>query len=321
MLTYFLSAKIHTRCCLASICITILLLNFLGCADRDDIERERREQSLGALLAEANEALASAEQAMRDAGVDINFIELGGLESLADLNTVLPAPIDISQLEKQIKMEKGIENFYKVLDILGKAAIPTTPAMPFEEFPIYVEISKTDLALIHFHLAYLYTLDSVSRLTRVAGDLYAIELKEGEVYRFALTQEGEDLINSASKETDPTAIIKIFTEEQRQAVIDTLYLLTGGKVVIQAHPEVGIPRQEPQIDTTLFRSNTYTHLKEALSAAKGIAPEIEEAFGDFEHDITEELSLELLENVREWGFEINLDTLPEELQELLKEVE
>ncbi len=319
MLTYFLSAKIHTRCCLASICITILLLNFLGCADRDDIERERREQSLGA-LAEANEALASAEQAMRDAGVDINFKELGGLESLADLNTVLPAPIDISQLEKQIKMEEGIENFYKVLDILGKAAVPATPAMPFEEFPIPVEISKTDWALIHFHLAYLYTLDSVSRLTRVAGDLYTIELEEGKVYQFTLTQEGEDLIDSAGAE-DPTATIKIFTEEQRQAVIDTLYLLTGAKVVIQAHPGAGILSQEPQIDTTLFRSNTFTHLKEAVSAAKGIAPEIEEAFDDFEHDITEALSLELLENARDWGFEINLDTLPEELQELLKEVE
>lgn len=297
--------------------IIISFISLMGCTSREDMKEEREAQTFAA-IAKANDALAEAEQAMKDAGVYIDFKTLGGLESIADLRTVLPEPAKISQLEKQTSIEKAIEAFYETLDALEKPATPSIFAAPFEGFEGVFEISKTDLMMIHFHIAYLYVLAAVSRLARTGGDLFFIDfhkelnVEDVEVYKFELTPKGEELVESIDSKKDPVGVIKIFNEEQRQAVIDSLALLTGAEVVILENPQAGVKAQGPH----RFRSNALAHLQKALEIGATLSPEIKDALDEFDKVVTEKFSKEMLEDVKEFGFEIL--EVPERFQGLIK---
>ena len=88
-------------CAMAIVASCIAL--FSGCADREELEEARRQQAPG-YNAKANDALEKAENAMVEAGIEVNFSEQRGLETLTDLSAILPDPMEIRQLEKQQKM-------------------------------------------------------------------------------------------------------------------------------------------------------------------------------------------------------------------------
>jgi hypothetical protein len=306
---------------------------FSGCAGREELEEARRQQAPG-YDAEADEALEKAENAMIEAGIEINFSEQSGLESLTDLRAILPDPMEIRQLEKQQKMEEAITALHTALDALGRSGASLAPARALADSD---GGSDTDVALIHLHLSYCYILSAVSRLARVglgpdgvlgtADDLYYIsfpeelEVENVEVYKFMLTDKGQALMDSVDPSADPYGYIKVFYSEGQvealQAILDSLLLLLDAEVVIIASPAEGIKAQEPQIDRQTYRSNALYHLTQALELARILAPELEDALDEFDGTITEYFSKEILENAIEWGFEIR--SVPQRYEHLLEQ--
>ncbi len=323
--------------CAMAIFTVISLLLLYGCADRDELEEVRRQQAPG-YNAKANAALKEAEDAMKEAGIAINFSDLNGLESLSDLRTILLDPLEIAQLEKKQDIEDAIVALYDVLDALGESGVPAAPARML----IPYEISDSDLALIHLHLSYCYVLAAVSRLARVGmgadgvpnteDDLYRIDFPEEldveapEVYQFMLTERGEELEADVDK-NDPNGYIKMFYAggqvddeghvKELQAMIDSLLLLLGAEVAVIENADEGIKKHEPQVDTKKYRYNALYHLEIALKLAEEIVPEFKDALDELDETITEHFSKEILENAKEWGFEIR--TVPERYEYLLEE--
>ncbi|RKY01205.1 hypothetical protein DRP77_10160 [Candidatus Poribacteria bacterium] len=288
--------------------LLIALILLMGCASR-----EREEGVAPGSTSKADEAVAKAEAIMASAGIALSFDELG---SVSDLNEMLPDPLEIAQLEKSV-IEESVASLYEALDELGDVTVPASPAPALEVRP-----SKSDLAMLHLHLAYLYVLEAVRRLMLVRGDMYTISFPEEpvtetlEVYRFELSPEAEERFKRLEEDptTTPYDYLKQFTIAQRQAILDALVLLTGVEIYIEANPALGIPAQRPQVDRSIFRRDALYHLEKALGYAVGIAPALEEAFQEFKRTVQENFSYKLLEDARRWGFIVEEETLPEELR-------
>ena len=299
---------------------TLLSFLFSGCADREELQETRRQLAPG-YNAEANEALKRAERAMKEAEIEVDFSEMG-LESLTDLRTILPDPMEIAQLEKQQKMEEAIVALYAAMDALGKSGVPGAPARTLITNPDGV--SDSDLALTHLHLSYCYVLAAVSRLARFGvgpdgvpdteDDLYYIsfpeemELEDLEVYKFTLTDKGQSLMDSVDPDIDPDGYIKVFYDEGQvealQAIIDSLLLLLGAEIAVIENPAEGIRAHEPEVDRQTYRHDALYHLEQAVELARGIAPELRDALDEFDETVTEYFSEGLLEDAIEWGLEI-----------------
>lgn len=316
--------------------ISFLLLH--GCADRDELEEARRQLAPG-YNAEANDALEQAEEAMKDAGIDINFSELSGLESLTDLGAILPDPMEIAQFDKQAQIEEAIGALYAALDAVGESEVLGAPTRETVNSP---DISDSDLALLHLELSYCNILAAVSRLA-MAGlgpdgvesddDLYYIkfsadpEAESLEIYKFTLTDKGQELIDSVDTELEPYGHIKVFYEngqvddegkvEELQAIVDALQLLLGAEVVIIENPSEGIKAHIPQLDKQIYRHDALYHLERAIELARKIAPQLEDALDELDETIAELFSKGILEDAKEWSFEII--TVPERYEYLLEE--
>jgi hypothetical protein len=288
----------------------MLLLPFFGCAP----DREREEMVAPGSTSRADEAVMRAEQLMELAGIAISFEELG---SVADLREILPDPLEIAELEKNV-IEESVASLYDALDELGDVTLPAGLAPVLAQG----EVSKSDLAMLHLHLAYLYVLEAIRRLMLVRGDMYTIsfpeevETEEIEVYQFELSPEAEARFEKL--DADPTATpydyLREFDEDQRQAVLDALVLLTGVEIYIEANPAEGIIAQKPNVDRNIFRRDALYHLEKALGYAVRIAPAFQDAFHEFKRTVEEEFSYKLLEDAREWGFIVSEETLPENLR-------
>ena len=300
----------------------IAAVGFLpGCADRDD--RPEPEDADPATQ-QAAEALNQAQDAMARAGIEINFSDIG---ALGDLATILPDPIELGTLEDQGAIQEAIGAMYGVLDAFGqRGAIAQAPANPAQDEP---EISDSDYALVHIHLAYLYVLEAVRVLT-VAGwgadgipdtadDLYRTSYPDNpdlenvdEVYTFELTPLGKAKFDAieANPNAGPADYLKEFSTSQRQAVLDALALLLGASVKTLAFPDItgsdGLPllEQRPQIDPDICREDALFHLEKAFDTAKEIAPDLADAMEEFIEIIAEVFAEDLLDQTSEWGFEV-----------------
>jgi len=322
--------------CAMAIFSVISLLLLYGCADREELEEARRQEAPG-FNTEANEALNEAEDAMAEAGIDINFSELSGLESLADLSALLPDPLEIAQFEKQQKIEEAIDALYAVLDALGASDVSGAPTMVNS-----TDISISDLALIHLELSYCEVLAAVSHLTMVGfgpdgvkseDDLYYIdfaadpEAESLEIYKFTLADRIQELMDSVDPDVDPYGYIKVFYAEghvddeghveELQAIIDALWLLLGAEVAVVDVPSEGIKAHEPQVDRQTYRHYALYHLEKAMEFARKISPDLEDALNELDEEITKYFSKGILEYVKEWGFEIR--KVPERYEYLLEE--
>lgn len=297
--------------------IASMLLLSIGCA-----ERERQKTATGSNT-EADAALAKAEEEMEKAGIGISFEELQGLESLSDLTTILPDPLELEQMEDPLEleqMERAIEgttaSMYDALNALGAGV--SAPGAPLQAEQV---ISDTDLALIHLHLAYLYIYDVVLRLVKVRKDsdtgeaMYTISFPEEletenikEIYQIELTEVGQQKLDEAQGAA-------AFTIAQRQEIINTLYLLLGAKAQVTVDgilqtldsPRCGEVFPDCGVDTTVFQADALYHFGEALEFTKKLAPEIEEGLKDLSEIVSNEENFArrmLVQAEEEWKFEI-----------------
>jgi hypothetical protein len=285
-----------------------------GCADR----KEKEEEVAPGSSLEADKALEKAEKVMQENGIAVSFDELG---SVSDLSTILPDPLEIARLEKGV-IEESVSSLYEALDALGDVTPQAAPAAP-----AIIEASNSDLAMLHLHIAYLYVLEAIRQLMIVRFDengneMYTITYPEQldtenvEVYDFALSDELQAEFDrlDADPDTDEYDYLRMFSEAQRQAILNALVLLTGVEVSIEANPAEGIVGQTPDVNRQIFRQNALYHIDKALNLAILIAPDVQDAYLEFKQSIQDEFSYGLLEDARKWGFDVNEDTLPEDLR-------
>ena len=272
----YLNSSTLIRVTVVFVCIAPFFA-FLGCADREIEPRSDVSEE----FKKASEALAKAEEAMKKAGISISFSELGAL-SKDSITDILPGPLDLSQLEKENPelIQDAIASLYEALDAFPTLSIPVSaaPLSPDAEPPV---LSKSDLALIHLHLAYLYVLKVVGRLAlegmgpdgqpNTEDDVFMIEFPEEfeedtAKYKFELTDNGRARIEAIDKLPDPKPedYLKQFTESERQAIIDSLFLVLGAEVRILPVPSAGIKEQAPKINRTIYRRDALFHLEKAV---------------------------------------------------------
>lgn len=319
--------KLIKCCALFSICAA-LLFAFFGCADRE--EEQRSEES-----EKASKELIKAEEAMKKAGINI-FGDAGSLRK-DNITLILPDPLEIGTLQRDNPelLKEAISSFYNVLEALPGQAIPAAPPfLPLAPAAESKGISKSDLALVHLHLGYLHVLSAVGQLT-VAGmgadgkintpdDRFFIELSKelnAKIYRFKLTGEIQARFDAIDRFPNPKPenYLQFFTEAQRQAILDSLVILLGVKVRILPAPAAGIKEQTAKVDVKLHRRDMLFHLEKAVLQAKEIAPNLEEAFDEFNRVLAEAFSKDLLSKTEKWGFQIeNKAEVEARLKQLLK---
>jgi hypothetical protein len=272
----------------------------VGCADRVD---EADEVYIPPELITAGVALSEAERLMELAGVAIDFDDASQLQNLEGN---LPDPNDLNDPEVQANIEGAIGAFNTVFDAMG-TTLPEEKLVPFQA-PAQgnrppVSLSTSDESMILVYLAYLTSLDAVSILTQVGGDLFQIEypasFDTGEVYDFALNLDTESM--------DPDEILERFGPEQRQAVLDAVMILTGGVVSADG--------QRADLDRDLHRRSALFYLNLAAERIAADSAEVADAIAELRTTVNEQLSLEILRELSGWGFTIEM--LPAELVNLV----
>lgn len=272
----------------------------IGCADRVD---EIDEVVIAPELVAAGAALASAEQFMKNAGVAIDFDDASQLENL---QANLPNPNDLKDPAVQENIEGAIGSLNEVFEHMG-TTLPEEQLVPYGA-PAQgnlsdVSLSASDESMILVHLAYLTSLDAVSMLAQVGGDLFQIEypasFETGEVYEFAL--------NLDTSSMSPDEILARFGDEQRQAVLDAVMILTGGVVSAAG--------RGPDVDANLHRRSGLFYLNLAAERIAENSAEVEDAIGELRDTVNKNLSLEILQELETWGFTI--ESLPAELVNLV----
>ncbi|GIX07276.1 MAG: hypothetical protein KatS3mg115_1679 [Candidatus Poribacteria bacterium] len=296
---------------------TLLLLSSLfGCAERPSAEEE---EEIPASLQQASQALLTAETAMERADVQLDLDKIGSLRSLKE---ELPAPEALTSPRVQQELQTAIDSFYEVFEATGTSLDPielytleeplfidTLEAPLFqedgqeliEEFAEELGLSRTDEAMIHFYLSYLYTLNAVGILAEAGGELYEIryspEADSANVYDFVFKQNVEGL--------RPREVLALFNDQQRQAMVNAIRLLTGGTVRAE---EV-----LPQLDEALYQRSALFHLNEAAERLGEVAPDLKAAIDELRDSVDRELIEELIRQLESWGFVI--ETLPADLVE------
>ena len=108
--------------------------------------------------------------------------------------------------------------------------------------------------------------------------------------------------------------IRDLSEEQRQAIVDSLFMLTGAKVTASDLP--GMVRTIKRMDW----QNAIHHLDKMLNLAKKIAPDLGVAMIDFNDIIANTLSKGVIDQVTKWGFEIeNYDEVINKIKNLVSD--
>ena len=315
-----------SRNCLLALLATMSIVGttvLAGCSNRD----ERSESTpLAPSLQEADAALNRAQVAMQRAGIDLELSDIGTLGHLA---TILPSPQQLGTLEDQKVIQEAIRTMYEVVDAIGQQQVARAPANPAQADS---EISESDLVLVHIHLAYLYVLDAV-RIVTIEGwgadgepntndDFYYIYFSEEtvlegvkaleETYAFELTEQIQAVFDAieANPQSRPEDYLQLFSESQRQAILDALLLLLGAEVKVSAFPSLidndGSPiiAQINSVDRAICRQDALFHLQAALDIAKTIAPDLAEAIDEFNEIIVEAFAEDFLDQISQWGFEI-----------------
>jgi len=319
--------KLFTVVCL---CIA-LIFALVSCADRD-IEM-RPDISEG--LKKASEALARAEALMKEAGINISFSDLGSI-SEDNLVDILPSPEKLSQLEKDHPklIQDAIVALYEVFEAFPALAIlPTTPMAPAIELS---ELSNSDVLLLHLHNAYLYVLKIVGKLALEGmgpdgeldtdDDLFMIDFPESfeedtTKYKFELTDKGRARMDEVEQSSDPKPedYLNIFSERERQVIIDSLFITLGARVRILPVPSAGIKEQTPQVDRTIYRRDTLFHLEKAAEYAEEIAPDLKDSIDEFNRVIAKNFAEDFLRKAQKWHFDVeNIDEVEERLRKLIE---
>ena len=287
------------------IAIIVVISCVLSCADRTDRYEAPAPESPEA---QAAEALNLAQEAMKAAGIDIEFNDLG---DLAELSSVLPTPEKLTSLNDQQvgQMQTATDEMYKILEVVGESGtVPSAPLNPAKDTqPI---LSDADLLLVNLNLSYLNVLEAVRLLAATGEDIYKIEYSQKAGYTFKLTKLGKTKLDQAK----PGEFIRDLSEDQRQAIVDSLFMLTGAKVTASDLP--GMVKTIKRMDW----QNAIHHLDKMLNLAKEIAPDLGVAMIDFNDIIADTLSKGVIDQVTKWGFEIeNYDEVINKIKNLVSD--
>ena len=287
------------------IAIIVVISGVLSCADRPDRYEAPAPESPEA---QAAEALNLAQEAMKAAGIDIEFNDLG---DLAELSSVLPTPEKLTSLNDQQvgQMQTATDEMYKILEVVGESGtVPSAPLNPAKDTqPI---LSNADLLLVNLNLSYLNVLEAVRLLSATGEDIYKIEYSQKAGYTFKLTKLGKTKLDQAK----PGEFIRDLSEDQRQAIVDSLFMLTGAKVTASDLP--GMVKTIKRMDW----QNAIHHLDKMLNLAKEIAPDLGVAMIDFNDIIADTLSKGVIDQVTKWGFEIeNYDEVINKIKNLVSD--
>ena len=287
------------------IAIIVVISGVLSCADRPDRYEAPAPESPEA---QATEALNLAQEAMKAAGIDIEFNDLG---DLAELSSVLPTPEKLTSLNDQQvgQMQTATDEMYKILEVVGESGtVPSAPLNPAKDTqPI---LSNADLLLVNLNLSYLNVLEAVRLLSATGEDIYKIEYSQKAGYTFKLTKLGKTKLDQAK----PGEFIRDLSEDQRQAIVDSLFMLTGAKVTASDLP--GMVKTIKRMDW----QNAIHHLDKMLNLAKEIAPDLGVAMIDFNDIIADTLSKGVIDQVTKWGFEIeNYDEVINKIKNLVSD--
>ncbi|MBB16169.1 hypothetical protein CMK22_12910 [Candidatus Poribacteria bacterium] len=287
------------------IAIIVVISCVLSCADRPDRYEAPAPESPEA---QAAEALNLAQEAMKAAGIDIEFNDLG---DLAELSSVLPTPEKLTSLNDQQvgQMQTATDEMYKILEVVGESGtVPSAPLNPAKDTqPI---LSNADLLLVNLNLSYLNVLEAVRLLSATGEDIYKIEYSQKAGYTFKLTKLGKTKLDQAK----PGEFIRDLSEDQRQAIVDSLFMLTGAKVKASDLP--GMVKTIKRMDW----QNAIHHLDKMLNLAKEIAPDLGVAMIDFNDIIADTLSKGVIDQVTKWGFEIeNYDEVINKIKNLVSD--
>ena len=287
------------------IAIIVVISCVLSCADRPDRYEAPDPESPEA---QAAEALNLAQEAMKAAGIDIEFNDLG---DLAELSSVLPTPEKLTSLNDQQvgQMQTATDEMYKILEVVGESGtVPSAPLNPAKDTqPI---LSNADLLLVNLNLSYLNVLEAVRLLSATGEDIYKIEYSQKAGYTFKLTKLGKTKLDQAK----PGEFIRDLSEDQRQAIVDSLFMLTGAKVKASDLP--GMVKTIKRMDW----QNAIHHLDKMLNLAKKIAPDLGVAMIDFNDIIADTLSKGVIDQVTKWGFEIeNYDEVINKIKNLVSD--
>lgn len=313
---------------------------FAGCSNRD---KRAESNTLTPALQEADAALNRAQVAMQGAGIDVQLSDIG---ALARLETILPSPMKLGALEDQQVIQDAIRAMYQVLDAIGQSQVARAPQNPAQ---VDSDISDSDLLLTHIHLAYLYVLEAV-RISTIAGwgedgkpdtnddfsriafpaevtfeDAKALE----EIYSFELTERIQAIFDAieADKNHRKEDYLQLFSQSQRQAIVDALRLLLGAEVKVPTFANLigsdGQPiiEQIHTVDHNICRQDALFHLQAALNIARKIAPDFEQAIDEFNEIIVEVFAEDFFDQILQWGFEgLNNQEVRKRLDELITSV-
>lgn len=308
--------------------IIFTCLFITGCGENESQETDDPDYS------DANMALQDAEDAMQEAGLDVDLDDGMDEDTGDELSAILPDPLQIAQLEKQAQMEEAIDSFYVALDALGESGAAMAPARD----PIIGNgaILNEELIRIHLYLSYAYTSAVVSQLTRAGfgpdgifdtfDDLFYIDfhgepsLARQKIYTFKLTARGLLLMKAVNEKTDPNGYIKVFYEQNQvdslQAIINSLTLLVGAELVVIPSLADGIKLQTSNVNKKIYRHNALYHLDRAIELAKMTSQPLGIAIGRFDNTIIKYFSEDILNIAIDWGLEVK--SIPQRYIHLLR---
>lgn len=301
-------------CCVMALFVLAAFLFISGCSEKGAEDQKPDYET------EANEAVDTADSAMAEADLSVQFDDMDSAEESVDICAGLPDPLQIAQLEKQLKMEQAIEALYAATDAIEASETELAPARLIKSAQ---KLTERDLMLIHLRLSYCYVISAVSRLARsgfgpdgvhgTADDLFYIKFTpntdgDTEVYRLVLTEKGLLLMEAVDPRTNPSGYLKVFFAQGQivalQAIMDSLMLLLGVEAAVLENLPEGIEAVVPRLDRNKYRHNALFHLEKALEIAERIAPKIAISLRRFDKVVIELFAKQLFDDAKIWGVKI-----------------
>ncbi|MGQ9609799.1 MAG: hypothetical protein ACUVWN_10870 [bacterium] len=268
--------------------LTLLIFIFMGCA-----ERQEDLVSPGS-TEKADSALREAENNLIAVGVKTSFDDPG---ELAQPEKFIPKLSELANQDKQKKLQYAIEQLNIVISELEqKKLAPSTISSSFQTIG-----SESDKALVHFYLGIAYLLDAVSRLllSDDPAETFILDFDPdatyGNWFTFDISKEVKEKLDSTK---NPSNYPLAFTEKERQAIIDTIKLISDSYVK-PSSPSIN--PQSPSVKDPPYKHSAIWHFEQSTIFFGQYNPEIKNALDDFNEQINE-FESKLQKDSIKWGF-------------------
>ena len=216
--------------------------------------------------------------------------------------------------------------------------VAQAPAHPTQTINVPTNLSESDQVWAHLHLAYLYVLEACRILVTASWGADGIENTEDDLftiqqtsngYEFALTPAGQTRFDEITSNPASTSkdLLREFRVNERQAILDSLFLLIGAEVKVIACPDVpdidGEPilEQVPRINEIrqFCQHDALFHFQDALDLSRTLGSDLAESFDELNANLANDFARDLLDQVVGWGFVLeNRPTVQSRLNQLFQ---